>query len=512
MSRSNVVSAISLLLVLVAGLLIAPSARADSQVRIVRLSLVDGPVQIDRATGQGLEKAIMNMPITQGVTISTQNDGRAEIEFEDGTTMRLAPETDVIFSQLGLRSSGARVTAVEVTQGTAYFNVRHKGDDEFRVAFANREIRLDRNVHFRLDLTGGNPEIAVFKGELSLNGPRERAKVKKNETLTLDLADSGRYDLAKNIATLSYDEWDNERIDYASQYASSSYNTRSPYYYGASDLNYYGSWSDWSGYGMLWRPFGVGFGWDPFDNGAWAWYPGFGYTWVSTYPWGWTPYRYGSWVFIPNFGWGWRSGGWNTWYTVPPVYNPPVNFHVPRPPLPVAVVGGRGAIGPHPTVVVDNGVGVFRTPRPAPRGDGFSGRKGAGAAETAPAAGPVPAGLATGPAPTQAITPLGSTSAAPATPAPVRDPRSHMRRGMDQDRPIGTGRGAPAPHVERNAPPAPRVDRVAPPARVERSAPPAPRVERSAPPAPRMAPAPPPPAPRAAPPSGGGHFAARSPK
>ena len=497
MSKSKVVSAISLLLVLVAGLLFAPSARADSQVRIVRLSLVDGPVQIDRATGQGLEKAITNMPITQGVSISTQNDGRAEIEFENGTTLRLTPGTDVTFAQLGLHSSGARFTAIEVTQGTAYFNIRHKGDDEFLVAFANREIRVDRNVHFRLDLTGGNPEIAVFKGELSLNGPRERATVKKNETLTLDLADTSRYDLAKSIATLSYDDWDSERIGYASQYASSSYNTHSPYYYGASDLNYYGSWSSWPGSGMLWRPFGVGFGWDPFDNGAWAWYPGFGYTWVSTYPWGWTPYRYGSWVFIPNYGWGWRSGGWNSWNTVPPVYNPPVNFHVPRPPLPVAVVGGRGAIGPNPTVVVDNGVGVFRTPRPAPRGDGFFGRRGAVPTVTAPAAGYAP-----GPAPTRAITPLGSTGAAGAAPAPVRDPRSHMRRGMDQDQPLRTGRGAPAPHFDRSAPPASRVDRVAPPA----------RFERSAPPAPRMAPAPPPAAPRAAPPSGGGHSGGRSPR
>src|SRR5512146_1946219 len=179
---------LSLLLVLVAGLAFAPAARADSQARIVRLSLVQGSVQADR--GQGFERAIMNMPITQGVKLSTQDDARAEVEFENGTSLRLAPRTEVEFPALGLRSSGARVSTVQVNQGTAYFNVRHKGDDDFRVAFADREINVDRNVRFRLDLTGGNPELAVFKGDLQFKGPQGSVKVKKNETLTLDLGDN----------------------------------------------------------------------------------------------------------------------------------------------------------------------------------------------------------------------------------------------------------------------------------------------------------------------------------
>ena len=67
MTTRRVVIAVSVLLA--AALVYAPSASADSQARIVRLSLVDGPVQIDR--GQGFEKAITNMPITQGMQLST---------------------------------------------------------------------------------------------------------------------------------------------------------------------------------------------------------------------------------------------------------------------------------------------------------------------------------------------------------------------------------------------------------------------------------------------------------
>jgi hypothetical protein len=477
MLKRTVGTAVSLLLTLAATLVLAPAARADSQVRIVRLSLVEGDVQIDRS-GQGFEKAIMNMPITQGMQISTDEDARAEVEFEDGTTLRLAPRTQIAFSQLGLRTSGARISTVQVEQGTAYFNVRHKGDDDFRVTFANREIQIERNVHFRLDLTGSTPELAVFKGELEINGPQGHAKVKKDQTLTFDVADEKDFEIAKNITPLSYDAWDKDRLEYASQYASNS-NSRSPYYYGNSDLNYYGSWSSWPGYGMMWRPFGVGYGWDPFYNGAWAWYPGFGYTWVSTYPWGWTPYRYGSWVFVANHGWGWRPGGWRTWYTVPPVHNPPPFFHGPKPP-PAATHVGAGPVVRHPTVVVDNGVGIIRGPnlKNVPPHQGFvPGRTGVNAGTPTV----VPPAQGT-PARTMAPAP-GTGIAAPGSPMPIRNGRSEMRgrwAGKDQPMRVSPDNGrAPAPRVEHSTPP-PHVERTAPAPRMERSAP-APRMERSAP-------------------------------
>ncbi len=64
---------------------------ADSQARIVRLSQVDGDVQIDRNLGQGYEKAFLNLPVTEGAKLRTGQDARAEVEFDDGSTLRLHP-------------------------------------------------------------------------------------------------------------------------------------------------------------------------------------------------------------------------------------------------------------------------------------------------------------------------------------------------------------------------------------------------------------------------------------
>src|SRR5689334_12030100 len=70
---------------------------ADSHVRIVRVSALNGDVQVDRGDGQGFDKAILNMPIVNSARAWTRNDGEAEIEFEDGSTIRLVPNTIVNF-------------------------------------------------------------------------------------------------------------------------------------------------------------------------------------------------------------------------------------------------------------------------------------------------------------------------------------------------------------------------------------------------------------------------------
>jgi len=65
-------SRITLVLLAVAVcVLLALPALADSQARIVRLSDVQGSVQIDKNTGLGFEEAFINLPITQGTQLKT---------------------------------------------------------------------------------------------------------------------------------------------------------------------------------------------------------------------------------------------------------------------------------------------------------------------------------------------------------------------------------------------------------------------------------------------------------
>jgi hypothetical protein len=311
---------------------ISTPAFSDSQVRIVRLSYIEGGVQVDRASGY--EKAITNLPVAQGTKLRAADDGRAEIEFEDGSTLRITPKTEVEFPQLSLRDSGGKMSTVDVVKGTAYVNYAGAKNDEFAVVFGQEKVVLTHSAHFRIGAADSAATVAVFKGDVRITGPSGTLDVKKNQTASFDLSANDQYKVAKNIDQLTYDSWDKQQSEYHVRYASNSYNSYSPYAYGTTDLAYYGNFFNAPGYGMMWQPYFIGAGWDPFMDGAWAFSPGWGYGWVSAYPWGWTPYHYGTWVFLPGYGWAWQPGGvWMPWYAQPRVVNPPKGFGAPQAPM-----------------------------------------------------------------------------------------------------------------------------------------------------------------------------------
>src|SRR6266700_4082238 len=328
-------------------LLASVPAFPDSQVRTVRLSYVEGDVQIARGSAQQFERAMTNLPITQSTQLRTAQDGRAEVEFEDGSTIRLAPSSSIEFPQLVLRDSGGKASSVQVSKGTIYLDFSAEKNDEFVVQFGKGKLALSHSAHFRVGMTDDGATVAVFKGDIQIDGPSGSLQIKKNQTGTFDFANGDHATLEKNIEQEPLVAWDKQQTDYHVRYASNSYQSYSPYAYGTTDMAYYGNFFNAPGYGMMWQPYFVGAGWDPFMDGAWAFSPGGGFGWVSAYPWGWTPYHYGTWVFLPGYGWGWQPGGaWTGWYAQPRVVNPPAGFAAPKAPS-----GTR-------TLIVNRGTGL----------------------------------------------------------------------------------------------------------------------------------------------------------
>ncbi len=330
-------------------------ALADSQARIVRLSDVQGAVMINKNTGMGFERAFLNLPVTQGTQLQTRATGRAEIEFEDGSTMLLAPNSRLSFTTLSLNNSGTRVTVMNLDQGMAYVNWVGKGADNLTANFSKEKIQLSNPAHLRIETSPAVTKVAVFKGDVDVNDPSGDVNVEKKKMAIFGDSPDGKYKLAK-VEEEPLDNWDKESVEYHSQYARNT--TASPYDYGLSDLNYYGSYSNIAGYGMMWQPFFTGMGWDPFMDGAYSFYPGMGYMFVSAYPWGWMPYLYGNWMFVPSRGWMWQAGNWNNYAMVPRyAATNASSFHPPVAPTGTTqtVVFGHG--GPAATALMTNQVG-----------------------------------------------------------------------------------------------------------------------------------------------------------
>jgi hypothetical protein len=325
------VSLRSILLATATLLLASLPVFSDSQVRAVRLSYVEGGVQIARGSADQFDKGMLNLPITQNTQLRTSEDGRAEVEFEDGSTLRIGQNTSIEFPQLSLRDSGGKASYIEVAKGTAYVDFSGDKKDEFVLQFGKEKIALTNSARLRIQVDPDGTSVAVFKGDVQVEDASGALRVKKNQTGVFDA--SGEQKLVKDIEDAPLDAWDKEQSDYHVRYASKSSQSYSPYSYGTADLAYYGNFFNAPGYGMCWQPYFVGMGWDPFMDGAWAFYPGSGFGWVSSYPWGWVPYHYGTWVFLPGYGWAWQPGGvWTGWYSTPRVLNPPSGFRAPKAP------------------------------------------------------------------------------------------------------------------------------------------------------------------------------------
>jgi hypothetical protein len=280
----------------------------DSHVRIVRLSDVKGTLQLDRKTGYGFEATMPNMPIVEGEKLRT-DEGYAEVEFEDNSTLHVAPNSLVEFPLLALRSSGAKASKVNVVRGTVYVNLESTKGNEFLLWACGRKMTVAPATHLRVTVEGEKAVLSVFNGSVEVERGSETTLVTKKQSLTLS---ADQVTVAKKIDQDPYDAWDKESNDYHARYSRANTFAGSGSSYGLSDLNYYGSFINGGGYGSFWQPYLVSAGWNPYQNGVWALYPGAGYSWVSPYPWGWLPYHSGTWSFYPGYGWGWQPGGvWN---------------------------------------------------------------------------------------------------------------------------------------------------------------------------------------------------------
>jgi hypothetical protein len=321
---------------------VQPASADASHARVIRLSLVQGDVRFTReAHGDPLadqkaqwETAQANLPVRQGYVLATDN-GRAEVEFENGVMAFLNENTVLEFYDLSL-DDGARTTRLVLRQGSASFYVNPSNGDYFSVTGGDFTVEASGKGSFRINDFDDGSNVDVLTGHAAVLYKKETTQLGKGQSLSMrageDTASIGRLP-----ADDDFDRWVSGRIDTVSTATNASLQyTSSPHYLpGYADLYTYGAWSSCGGYGYGWRPFGASFGWSPFTAGQWLWDPGFGWTFASFQPWGWAPYHYGGWLFDASCG-GWfysppaYYGGYGSNRGNPRKRFPPV-VHPPRP-------------------------------------------------------------------------------------------------------------------------------------------------------------------------------------
>lgn len=355
-------------------------AEDDSPGATARLSSAEGGIRLVQAGQVVADPAPANAPLFEGAQLLTAEDGKAEIQFEDGSIARLSPNSALTLASIG------RQAPVEVSfdSGLGYFEVAGS-NRQMRIRFGDAVLTASSGAIVRLRFDTPPGEVAVLAGTAHLEQGKDLAlDLTAGQTVTLDANGAGRYGLDDRITPDSWDVWNQDR-DQALNAAASNLTTRDADIAGDAytnpawnDLDANGDWYDVPGQGYVWSPFAAANGnWDPYGCGHWMWTPRWGYVWASCEHWGFMPYMCGAWSYYDSFGWGWapgmgmgcRGGSWGAgyfggvhvanapgWYKL--LYRPSPKRPIGRTPVPI-LVNRRDAGSPGGKLPPRNGVATF---------------------------------------------------------------------------------------------------------------------------------------------------------
>jgi hypothetical protein len=285
-------------------------AQESSKSQILRASLIEGDVTYWRSDLDRWVDLGANAPILEGDRIWVGRDGRAEIEFESGSTLRLAQNSGIEVARLGRREDSGQVE-IQLSGGLATFDVASE-ETAFQLTTPLFSARVFKTAKFRAEVdSDGSGRLVVFEGSLEIESQQTKLILGKGETLQLLSSDPDRYYLGTNYESDEWDNWNSERDEYLAKIRRDA---NIPYEsgWGAAELGQYGSWYSVPDYGTVWRPH-CDSNWVPFSSGRWTWYDSLGWSWISFEPWGWVPYHYGRWTHVASYGWCWVPGAYSSW-------------------------------------------------------------------------------------------------------------------------------------------------------------------------------------------------------
>jgi hypothetical protein len=309
----------------------------------LRISLIDGDVQIRTEDTGDWVPASINMPLRDGDRIWVPEGGKTELQLRDGSYLRLNEK-----SALEILTLDKDSFQFYLTEGHAYTNFKGRRGSLLQMDTPISSIRAyDRSI-FRMGIADdGLTQVSVFRGTVDAESKSGRTTIRSGYTLILK--EETYAELSPLGPPDKWERWNSERDrTLAERRPPSRYLPEELYAY-SSDFEENGRWVYASEFGYVWAPrVVVSVGWAPYRMGRWVWIAG-DYVWISYEPWGWVPYHYGRWAFIASSGWCWVppargavfwGPGFVAWVRTP--------THVAWVPLaPREIYYGRGHYGPH---------------------------------------------------------------------------------------------------------------------------------------------------------------------
>jgi hypothetical protein len=287
---------ISLMLALFGILSIFVSPVQAQEAGAIRLSLIEGDVQVQIKDSTDWIDADVNLPMNEGDRVWVGDGGRAELQIHGGVSVRLGQQTS-----FDILTTTANAAQFYLDRGHVYVNNRRGGIQTVQIDTPLSSIRSYDNSIMMVDAAEDDSiEVSMLKGFAYAETRSGAARVSAGNALEI------RGDSAVQAPIAAPDEWeqwntDRDRTLYAWG-ESSRYLPEELHEY-AADFESNGRWDYASDYGYVWTPTIVEPGWAPYSVGSWIWMRG-QYVWIARDRWCWAPSHYGRWVFTA-WGWSW---------------------------------------------------------------------------------------------------------------------------------------------------------------------------------------------------------------
>jgi FecR protein len=240
-----------------------PPANHAALPQIVRLSLVEGDVRIARGkqdeklTGNTWEEATANLPLQSGFNIATGTDGRAEVEFEDNSTVYLAPGSALFFAELTTKD-GVPHTRMTLLSGTVTLHlVPNLPRDAYQIETPTHALNIkypDLNYSRVTVFLNGLQVTPMESTKLGLN--RQGWAATAGTTYELDEDNVSARRVPPTPTTAAWDAWvtnqvNNRNAAIQSVMHEAELNSPIP---GLADLANKGTFTPCAPYGTCWEP------------------------------------------------------------------------------------------------------------------------------------------------------------------------------------------------------------------------------------------------------------------
>ena len=282
------------------GLLLVPNYALSANLGYMRISLIEGDVQIKTTDAGDWGYASINTPLAEGDQVWVPQDARVELQLNTGTYIRLDQS-----SALQILSMDKDSSQFYLTQGNTYiFYDAQAREGAIQVDTPDASTRAFAKAVFRIDMSEQYTDVAVYKGYVETENNVGKTRINEGQMVSLGQNTNG--EVAPMGPPDEWATWNNSRNHsvYAEKGASSRYLPAELSTY-SSDLDNSGRWVQVPDYGYVWTPKVVaGADWSPYRDGRWVW-RGDDYVWVGSESWGWAPYHYGRWSFGVDIGWFW---------------------------------------------------------------------------------------------------------------------------------------------------------------------------------------------------------------